>query len=897
MGQKSTKGDIQEVSEVDVKTSDLTFSGMLSGKEGVYALENGQIGNSQTLMIRGINTVSLNASPIIYVDGIPMNYSRSLSPFLSNYEPSRFNFINPNDIKNIVVLKRGSDLSFYGGKGANGAIYIETDRGSLGGTQIDFSARFGILTADYNVNNFGANGFKSYLKNYYLENGIQENEVNAKPIFNPNLPEYNNNTNWLNNITRNADFQDYHLKLKGGDSDAYYMFSVGYTKKGETINNMDFQRINMRFNIDYKLSEKISISNNLSYSNVNLVYGEEGFNYAIHPIYVASTKAPFLSPIIYSSTGEKTNRTSDSDELGKSNPNMLVNNLKNDNEENRVDGLINALWDIKPNTSLTSSFAFNYFNLKEKQYRPSWGIVDDQNRIRQNAKRTSSESLINWNTWLENNGDFGNSNSYSFKTGFLIESTEEKSIFARKINAGSDDFETMEQGKVDSTKTVNYELRLFNYYLAGKLDLSDRFLLTANLNVEGSSNFGKEARWGIYPGISAIYDLFKRSDNKLSLQAGWGRSGNSDIRGSYHLNLYYPANYFGYGGLYMGNLANTNIKPEVTDAYDLGLRFNLLDNRINIETGYYYKNTSNLIVRRDFPIEIGLENQYENNGVVVSKGYEINIDAALIQNKNVSWSISGNISTLDNKVKELYNGDIIKTLGGISTISRIGESIGSFYGYKVLGVFQSESEINLTKQDGSSYKAGDYIMEDINNDHKINNNDRQILGSPLPDVFGSVGSSLKVKNFSFDMLFTYSVGNDIYNVFNQEMHSMKDYSNQSVDIENRWISSSQTGNGRLSRAAFEDPSGNSSVTDLWIEDGSYLKLKNITLNYMVPNIKNIKFIRELNVYFTVENLLTFTQYSGFDPEVVSSSNPMFRGMDFGASPSPKSFIMGVRLSL
>lgn len=880
-----------------VKTADVTFSEMLLGNGSVFLQGNGQIGNSYLIMIRGINTLNLNASPTILVDGVPVNYSRSIPSFLSNYEPSRFHFVNPNDIKRISVLCAGKGLSSLGGRGGNGAIYIETDRGTLGGTQIDFSARFGMLTSDYNVDNMNASEFKYYLRNYFLENGWRD-EANFNPVFSNDLREYNNSTNWIDNITRNGSFQDYHLKLKGGDGDANYMFSVGYTNKGESVENMDLQRVSMRFNIDYRLSEKITISNNLSYSNVRSVYAEEGYNYSIHPIFVAASKAPFLSPYIFSPGGELTNLSADSDEFGKSNPNALVNNLKNDNEENRIDGLISVKWDFQPSVSLNSSFAFNYFNMREKQYRPSFGIVKDENRIRQNAKRTSSESLINWNTWLEKKGIIGADNPYSFTTGFSVESTEEKSIFSRKINAGSDDYETMDQGTVDSTKTVNYNLRLFNYYLSGKIDLFERLTLDARLNIEGSSNFGNGGRWGIYPGIGAAYDFLNRSDNnQISLFAGWGRSGNADLRGYHHLNLYYAANYFGYGGLFLGNIANTSIKPEITDTYDVGVQFSLFNNRLNIQSSYYYKNTSDLIVQRNLPIELGQDVQFENNGTVVSKGIELMFDANLINNRRLNWSITGSISTLNNELKRLEYGDVIRTEGGITTISRVGESVGSFYGHKVLGVFQSESEINVTKQDGSSYQPGDYIFEDVNADNKININDRQVLGSPLPDLFGSFGTLLTIQQFSLSALFTYSIGNDIYNSFNQQMHSMKDYSNQSVDVVDRWISSTQPGNGKVSRAAFEDPSGNNSMSNLWIEDGGYVKLKNVMLNYRVPNIDNIKFIHELNLFFTADNLITFTRYSGFDPEVVSSTKPMFRGIDFGASPSPKSFIFGVRLSL
>ena len=899
-GDKSSKQDEEKSSfdapKREVKTSAVTVSDLLSGKPGIYAIQNGVIGNAAQLMIRGVNTINMNASPFIYIDGVPVRYTRSLPSFLSIYEPSRLNFIDPDDVKNISVSREGSDLSFVGGRGSNGAVYIETDRGELGGTKIDFSAKFGLMTADYDINHMGASQFKTYLHSYMLENGASEGELNQNPIFSTTLPQYNNNTDWKKLVTRDASYRDYHLKLKGGDGDACYMFSVGYTKKEETIDESDLQRVSMRFNLDYKLSPKIEISNNLSYTNMISNYSEQGYNYAISPLFVAATKAPFLSPYLFSSAGELTRQISNTDDLGKSNPVALVRDMNNSNEENRVDGIISSKMYIAKQTFFRSAFAFNYFNMMEKQYRPSLGIVNDLNRLRQNSKRSSSEFMISWNSWLEKNGTFGSASRYSGKGGFSVESYEEKSIFVRKINAGSDDYETLEQGTVDSTSNIKYRSKLLMLYINGDIDLFNRLAIAANMNFEGSSNFGSEGRWGLYPGVKGVLDLLNRKGkNQISLLGSWGRTGNNDLRGYYHNSLYYPANYFGYGGVYLGNIANEKIKPEITDTYDVGLSFNLFNKRLVLDGGYYLKNTDDLITQRAVPIELGLAPQFENSGSVTSEGLELSLNAKLIDRKNLTFSVYGNLSTLKNKVNKLNNGDIIKSIGNVSTIAREGESIGAFYGYKVLGVFRTESAVNLTKPDGTNYKAGDYMIDDLNHDSKINIADRQVIGSALPDLFGNFGTTFCYRRITLDAQFTYSVGNDIYNSFNQQMHLMKDYSNQSTDVENRWISEANPGNG-LNRAAYDDPSGNGVASNLWIEDGSYIRLKNITISYEIPLKEKMKFFRRLNVYFTGENLLTFTGYKGFDPEVVTSPDPMLRGVDFGSSPVPHSYILGIKMS-
>lgn len=879
-----------------LQTDAVSFAELLSGKAGVRVLENGVAGAAPRLMIRGLHSINLPVSPLIFVDGVPVRYDQVMASFLSSYEPTRFGFVNPNDIADAYIAREGAELSAAGGRGSNGAIYLSTDRGAFGGTRVDFSATYGILSADYAIDHMGAAQFKDYLRSYMRENGTPEEELNAHPIFDPSLPQYNNNTDWLDMLTRKASFHDYHVKLKGGDADANYMFSIGYTGKEETIDEAGLERVSLRFNLDYKLSQQFEISNNLSYANTSSNYFEQGPDWDVHPVYTAVSKAPFLHYKAYNDAGQLTDLTAGVDELGKSNPWALVNSMQNDNEDNRVDGLIKAKWTPSDGLTLNSSLAVNYFNKKEQQYRPSLGIAPDLNRIRQNAKRNSSELMLLSNTWVEKSGSWGANNHLTAQAGVWIETYEDKSVYARKINAGTDDYETLEQGTVDSASSVKYEHNLLSFYLRGTLDLSDRVHVAANINLEGSSNFGSKQRWKIYPGITASADLLPTGGPAmLSLNAGWGRSGNRNLRGAFYQNLYYPANYFGYGGAYLGNVANEDIRPEITDTYDIGLTLKLFEDRLRVNGGYYYKYTSDLITSKTVPIEIGLGPQFENSGDIASHGLELGLEATVVQQEDFNWQLYGNISTISSRIEELPNGDIIRSLGNVSGIAREQEAPGSFYGYRIKGVFQTQAEVNLSRADGTSYQAGDYIIEDLNGDAVINELDRQVIGSALPELFGSFGTSLSHRRFSLDALFTFSSGNEIYNAFNQQMHLMKDYSNQSPGVAGRWISESQPGEG-LSRAALDDPSFNGVTSDRWVEDGSYLRLKRLTLSYDIPVNGKLDFFRRLRLCVTAENLLTFSDYSGLDPEVVSVADPLLRGIDFGASPLPQSFLFGLKAS-
>src|SRR5690606_7213689 len=359
-------------------------------------------------------------------------------------------------------------------------------------------------------------------------------------------------------------------------------------------------------------------------------------------------------------------------------------------------------------------------------------------------------------------------------------------------------------------------------------------------------------------------------------RASWGLSGNHDVRGFYQYNLYYPIGYFGYGGTYLGNVANADIGPEVTNTVDGGLSAALFGNHVTVDLGYYYKRTHDLITSSDLPIEIGMGPQFENRGVMYSHGLELALNVNLLPEASpFSASVFGSLSTLNTRLESLANGEVIKTLGNMNGVARPGNQLGSFYGYRILGVFGSAEDVDLNKADGTSYRPGDYIIDDVNGDSKINEQDRQVIGSALPTLFGGFGTTVGWGRLSISAQFAYAYGQDVYNSFNQRMHLMSDYSNQSPAVAGRWKSATEPGEG-LSRAAFGDPSFNGVASDRWVEDGGYLRLKYVTLSYEIDTESHLRFLRGVKLFVTGENLLTVSGYSGMDPEVVSYSDPLRR---------------------
>lgn len=881
---------------IELNPSSISVTGKLYALPHVSVMESGNIGASPVLMLRGVNSINLSSSPLIYIDGIPLRYNSSNPTFLSTYEPDRLGFLNPYDIAEIGTHASGLALSKVGGRGSNGALDIKTERGEFGGTKVDVSANYGINVANYNIPRFDAQGMKAYLWSRFSEEGMSPEQMDGHPIFSSTHPAYNNNTDWLNLIRQDGAFHDYHVKLTGGDGDANYLFGVGYTNKEGTVRNTNFERIGLRFNLDYDLAANIRIYNNLSYNNTSGNYKEFGNNYAIHPLYIASAKAPFLHTHYINANGEQSRILADVDTLGFSNPLALVENMDNQNRFNRIDGVMGVHWDLAPQWRFSSDLSVSYFNLSERQYRPALGIVADRYRLRQNSKRNSSEFYLNWNARLAKTGNINALTSYEGAVMASVETYEEKSMYGRKINAGTDDFETLDQGTVDSASNTRFRSNLMTFVGQGAIAWNDRIDVHAFINLQGSSNFGSNARWNVYPGVrTTFYLIGEKPMNKMNLKLGYDRTGNHEVRGFYHYNQYYPVNYFGYGAVYLGNIANPDLRPEITDTYEAQATLQPFGNRFNLSIGYYYKRTHDLITHKAVVKELGLDGFFENAGTIANRGLEVGLAAQLLSGKDVSWDVSASVSTLKNEVLSLPNGDVEQSIGMYSGVAKEGYALGSFYGYNVLGVFESDASVNLNKSDGTPYFAGDYRIEDVNNDGKINELDRQVLGSPLPKLFGHVLTSFSYKKWGLSALINFAQGADIYNSFAQQMHVMKDYANQDPEVQSRWQSATEPGTG-LSRAVVGDPSGNGGFSSLWIEDGSYAKLKNLTVYRDFSGEVDQRFFKNIRLYISMDNLLTLTNYTGFDPELNNLSNPMLRNIDFGAPPLGTTYKIGFKAS-
>lgn len=901
----TTKQAVLPVGQKEKKWSDIysmrsmiLFDRGLMGEEtGVYSAYNGFVGNAGLMMIRGVSSINLNTSPYVFVDGLPTRQTPNISPFASGVLRSNLMFINPLDIAHMRVVKNGYENVFYGGRAGNGIIEMEIDKGSMGTAMIDVSMRLGITDADFSPSLMNAAEYRSYLYMMMQDKGYSAGDLQQNPLFDPTQPAYSHDTYWPGELEQKGMFSDIHLKMKGGDGDTHYLFSIGYTSESEVLKESKDQRINMRFNLDFKISPKVKITNLFAYNYGNNRFWSEGTDWLNNPLFVSAAKAPFMSKDYYSTEGVKVDQLAEVDALGMTNPAALIKGLQNKGLSNKVDALIRGAWAVNAKTSANAEVMVTYNSLTEKLHQPAAGIAVDRYIERQNAKRSYSEYLMRGRVWVDRFGKVAGELNYNAHAGLSMDTYKEKMIYGRTVNASSDEMESLNKGKfVDSVDNTRYDHNLMNIYLSGELTWRNKLKLGASFNLERSSNFGPDGAWNLYAGGELRWTVLQTPSERLEVFGQYGRTGNNDVRGGYYARLYKSTAYYTYGGVYLGNVKNDNLKPEYTHNYDAGVNASLFDNLVEIGASYYYRKTVGLITQKSLPIEIGLDPQYENNGNVTNQGVELSLAVNPIRKEKLNWSVFATISTLKNKVESLNNGEIVQTLDQFTSVAKIGEKLGAFYGYKVKGIFNTANEIDVVKSDGSAYQPGDYRMEDINGDHRINSQDRQVIGSPIPDFYGGFGTNLSWKGLAFAALFTYSYGNDVYNLFRQRMSMMANYSNQNRDVLNRWVSADKPGDGWLPRAAYGDPSNNFATSDRWVEDGSYLRLKSIAVQYDIPMKSRAGFIKGVKVSVNCNNVWTLSGYSGFDPEVFSGVDAMLRGVDTGATPSPRSYIFGLNVS-
>lgn len=913
-GTQQKKNLISAVSSV--KRKDLenlpvaTPQSLMQGRAaGIQIVQNsGAPGSAVTVRIRGTTSINAGNDPLYIVDGVPVESGTLNSISLSGSQTSALSAISPDDIESMEVLKDAGALAIYGSRAANGVILITTKHGKKGSTSYTFNYYTGIQQDNKNSR-------IKLMNNQQSIDLIQEGRANAlsdgvTSLYGFLMPAPDgtiSNTNWQDALFRKAPISNYELSIRGGENKLTFAVSGSYLDQDGIIIQSGYKRGTGRLNLDYQASDKLKFGSNFSISRYNnkRVSTEDGSTSIIQ---VALKKSPSLP--IYSDGGTYYQ----GDVSGFINPVAYANKVKYENEVSTVTGNIYGEYTFIPKLIFRTTFGVNYASVVDQFFQPSDAVRNGT--ASGSAFSSTVDNWVNENT-LNYSHDFG---KHHF-TGLLGYSQQERNSFA--INAAGSQYATnniytLNAAVLPTTASSNTsDYGLSSAFGRIGYSFSDKYLFEVSARRDGSSRFGLNKRYAIFPAFSGAWRIsneafWNKSSvlNDLKLRASIGKTGNQTI-GDYTAQGQYAtgAGYVGQSGIYLSVLPNPDLTWETTLQYNAGLDISLLQSRITLNIDAYIKNTSNLLLNVPLPNTSGFGSVLQNMGSTENKGLEFNLNTVNIDNRDLTWSSNFNISFNKNKVTKLYNGadNIIMSAGAGMTgsllsysILQVGQPIGSFYGWKETGVYRYSTDNTnkitnaSTGTNGYLFKGGDMIFQDTNNNGTIDNDDRTIIGNAQPKFTGGFSNTLRYKSFDLSILMTFSYGNDVVNGTRYSAESATGFTG-SLTLLRRWRNEGDITD--IPRANYVDPAGNRRFSNRWIEDGSYLRAKTITLGYQLPKLFLNKIrVKSCRVYATAQNLFTITKYTGYDPEASSFNTGVTTiGIDQGTYPQYRAFIMGLSI--
>lgn len=860
---KDLTGSISTVKLADINKQPVANVGdAIQGRAaGVQVITSGKPGDNPTFRIRGTGTIG-NNDPLIVVDGMPLT--------------GGINQINMNDVESLQILKDASSTAIYGARGANGVVIITTKRGSVGKSSLSFDFSTGISEATDILPVLNASQFAS------LHNDILNNAgLTPNPDF-QNPESLGKGTDWVDAFFKTGIQNNYTMSYTAGNEKSKVYTSLNVFNQKGIIINTDYKRYILQFNTDTKVSDNIKFGNSLKLNHDIKSQGDYNIQNALislptQPIY--RENGNFSGPIgqaIYS--GDVDNP------IGKAT--IIDNSVKGYNIQGNIFGELTFLKDFKFKTLAGAEANF----WKNRTWAPTynWDSKIGQNAfLSESANQAITLLLDNTLTFTKK---FDSGINVTAVVGTSAQQNKFEYISGSIQNFPSESTQTLNNGIDQSTlHGSGSEWAIFSTFARANFDYKNRYYATATVRRDGSSRFGTGNKYGTFPSASLAWrisneDFFKSKNvNDLKLRLGYGITGNQEI-GNYSFSSNYNTYLYNFNGTFVSAaiptvLPNSNVKWEAQEQYNIGLDASLFNERVNLTLDAYLKNTNDMLVPQSVPVTSGYSDifvPYINAGKIRNKGIELVINTKNIQKDKFSWSSDFVFSMNSNKVMDL-NGDAPLVTGGLGlnyNVSRIWENypVNVFYGFVQDGIFQTQADVNnhaVQVQGTSSTNStapGDIRFKDLNNDGLITDADRTFIGNPNPDFSASLNNTLNYGNFSLSIYLQGVYGNDIFNANRLYNEAMSITTNQSTAVLGRW-----TGPGtsnRMPRAIYGDPNNNNRASSRYIEDGSYLRIKNVSLSYNIPaSIGKNKVFDFAKIYLSGQNLFTFTKYKGFDPEV------------------------------
>ena len=900
----------------------------------------GNVGLGNTLLMAGINSINSNAQPLVIVDDVIMDMEYNRSTLHDGYFNNMLANLNVNDIESVQVLKNGTAL--YGAKGANGVLLIKTKRNKSMATKIDvtINGRFDLMPRLPKM--MGSEDYRLYtteLLSGKTKNIGQFKYLNSDPTY-FYYNQYHNNTDWTDEVYKNAFSQNYGINVQGGDDIASYNLSVGYSLANSTLKKNDFTRFNMRLNTDINIAKSFNIRFDASYSDVDRSLFDDGAPSEIlsgvitSPAFIALAKSPFLSPYAYDNAGNPSHYLAEADDYlegmfqgrGRlANPSSILANGEGDNRNSLGNRLIvfavTPKYEFNKHLTLSEHFALTLVNTNENYYLPIQGvptfIVDglDESTTLHNLVQSQASSLtaLQSDTRLTWKQQFG-AHQVGVMGGLRYLNSAYKLTSQWGYNTPNDKAPKMSSSlSFKDTDGANDKTSDIIWYALADYNYAQRYYINAGLSAHASSRFGKDADglklggvvWGLFPSVEAAWvatneSWFPKTDLINYLRVNVGYDIDYTASRSYFVSRRMLNS--NVTGIVIGNIGNTELKWETTKRLTAGIEGNFLNNRLNLRFNYFKSWTDNLLSLRQLAWTSGLDASWSNEGKLENNGFDVQATAKVLNLKDFRWEVGASIGHYKNKVTALPDNDrtFETNVYGATIQTKVGQPVGLFYGYKTNGVYSTTTEAMadgkyVIKENGDKiyFEGGDINFVDIQKDNVIDENDRTVIGDPNPDIYGNIHTMLSWKNFTLSAVFNYSLGNDVFNYQRSLLEGGTYFLNQTTAMNGRWTAEGQITD--IPRVSYKDPMGNSRFSDRWIEDGSYLRLASVTLSYYLP-IQST-YLQGLTIWGNASNLFTITKYLGSNPDCAIAGGILTQGIDRGILSAGRNFSIGVNINL
>ncbi|MCT1526307.1 SusC/RagA family TonB-linked outer membrane protein [Sphingobacterium hotanense] len=850
---------------------------------------NGEPGRAPRVRVRGGTSINASSDPLYVVDGFP-----------GSTPPA------PEDVESIEILKDASATAIYGSRGANGVIMITTKKGKIGKPMVEFNNSIATQQVGKRLDLLNASEFGAYINDVYVNGGN-----NNIPF--PNPESLGEGTDWQDLVFRNGNLLSNQLSVSGGSDNIRYYTAVNHYGQKGTVIESDYRRFSGTSNLDMKVNDRIKIGTRLLFNRsiLNGVRTQESSSGTTAAGVISGALRFEPTQGIFDDAGNYTlKKFGDPHDNPVAAARERANEVKTDlfqgNGYLELTLLKDLIFRSTVGLQVSNQRTGNYVSKRLVEGRNFGGIGSIAAHKNTNV---ISENYLNYNLKINE------ANNLDAMVGYSYQSSRNESWQANNRNFISDSFSYWNLGAGSNYQNASSNLEdwiMSSFYGRINYNLLGRYLFTATGRYDGSSRFGENNKWAFFPSAAFAWNVSQEpfmesveAISNLKIRTSYGETGNSEI-GSYQSLARYSATLATMGGIPVNavrptNVANPNLTWETTKQTDAGFDIGFLNNKINLTVDYYYKKTIDLLYSVPLPIYSGYTGSLQNVGSVENKGWEFALGTTNID-RELKWNTDFNITFNRNKILQLPGGDIrYNTIPGhmLSTDSQIlreGEVVGAFYGWVFDGVYQQGDDFSPQP----SKKPGDVKYQDIfgrdasNNlvagaDGKINADDRTIIGNPHPDFIFGFNNDFKYKNFDLNIFFQGSYGNDMLNITRMELDWMAGKGNATKDALNRWTPTNT--NTDVPRAS---ASNNPEVSSRWVEDGSYLRLKNLALGYNVPKTAIGKIgIDQLRLFASAQNIWTWTNYSGFDPEVSFQDSNRNIGLDYMGYPNIKSFTFGI----